>query len=861
MPKHLIIAEKPSLAKTIAEVRGKMLGVRPSRGQNYWTVGDDVVLWLFGHLLELVEPHHYDPRWKSWNPDDLPFYPKNWQHEPKKVYENRKLNEQKTRDCLAQINATKALLRDSQIVVNAGDPEREGQLLVDELLIFLGWDPFNSRTKRFWSQSLTEGEVTKNFNNMLDNATKRNLYIAAFARQKADWLHGLNMTRLYTSLARRTGAQMTLSVGRVQTPLLKLVVDRDREIANFKPTDHFLPTGWFAHPNGRFKAKWEIPADHQGVDHEGRLVDRTVAQSILDRIAGKQGTISNYETKNNSKGPPLPYRLSTLQQDCSSKFGLTAQQTLDVAQSLYEKHKATSYPRTDSQYLPVSVLKEQASSIMAAMTATPGVDRAAQTADLKIKSKAWDDSKVSDHYAIIPTTEFHAGKLNDMSPIERNVFMLIAKSFVAQFHPDQTWKSISAVVKCEGLSFRATGKLPGSPGWRVVYDGEVEEDEEDEKSENQTVPAMKKGDSVTAEKGELVASRTKPPAAFTDGTLIAAMTNIHLFVSDPEIKKRLKENSGIGTEATRANHIENLVVVRKFLQRTGSGKVKKITSTDVGKSVIDALPLEMSSPGMTAIWEAQLEKIEKGEFPEEQFMKVLHDTLIKRVNNAKNLTVTIKGQSIEPMPGDGEVCSVCKKGTMRTRPITSGDLKGKRVLACDNWRKDDPTSCRHAVWPDRPKAEPVPPAPGHGKECPRCKIGKLETKKSPTKGTIYLSCSNWHGKDDPKSCNHYEFPEEKVDKMPGDGEPCKKCGKGHMRTIVSRSKLNAGKTFLSCSAYPECNNSVFPDNFKSSNGNSGGSKGDSRNSSKSGSKSGGKSASKSNTPFKPGSRPNPFGTK
>lgn len=849
MPKHLFISEKPSLAKAIAEVRAKMLGVRASRGTNYWTVGDDVVLWLYGHMFELVEPAHYDDRWKAWHVDVLPIYPSHWKREPKKVFEGGKLNAQKTKDVLAQINAAKSLLRETDTVVNAGDPEREGQLLVDELLIELGWDTFGPRTKRFWCQSLTENEITKNINGMFLNAQKKDLFTAAFARQKADWLHGLNMTRLYTSLARRSGADMLISVGRVQTPTLKLVVDRDREIANFKPTDHYVPTGMFAHANGRFKASWIIPPDHAGVDPEGRLVDKSVAQSILDRIAGKQGVIQDFETKSNSKGPPLPYKLSTLQEACSAKFGLTAQQTLDVAQSLYEKHKATSYPRTDSQHLPVSILKEQAPAIMAAMTATPGVDRAAQNATLTIRSKAWDDSKVSDHHGIIPTTEFHAGKLADMSPIERNVFMLIAKSFVAQFHPDQTWKSIVALVKCEGHTFRASGKLPGNQGWRVVYDGEIEEDEEDEKGDNQTLPAMKKGDQVTAEKGELASKRTTPPAAFTDGTLIKAMTNIHLFVTDPKVRAALKDNAGIGTEATRANIIETLIGARKFLQRTGSGKVKKITSTEAGKSVIDALPSEITSPGLTALWETQLEKIQKGEFPEEQFMKVLHETLHKRVNNAKNTTVVIKGKSVAPMKGDGETCDKCKKGTMRTGVLLVGEKKERTVvLRCDAYNKDDPNTCRNIVWPDRPKAEPVPPAKGHGETCKKCGKGQMITAKS-AKGAIYLKCNNWK-KDAPNNCDNFAFPES-------DGPKCEKCGKGHMRKIPIKNGQNAGKFFFSCSEYPACDNKSFPDDAKG--GGKGGSSGGGKPAPKGGSKS--SSGSKSKTSFTPGTRTTPFGKK
>lgn len=849
MPRRLFIAEKPSLAKAIAEGLGKMSGKRPSRGQTHWEVGDDAVLWLFGHVIELVEPHDYDPNWKKWHIDYLPMYPKEWRHEPTTAYTpDRKVDKEKTKAILGQVNACKALLRQADIVVNAGDPEREGQLLVDELMRFHNWDPFNDRTMRFWSQSLTENEVIKNITNMFPNAKKRNLYLAAFARQKADWLHGLNMTRLYTILARRSGAEMTLSVGRVQTPTLWLVVSRDREIANFKPVKHYMPSGWFNHQNGKFKAKWVIPADHPGLNPDGYLIDKSIAEGVLTKIAGKSGVISEFETKNNSKGPPLPYKLSTLQQVCSAKFGLTAEQTLQVAQSLYEKHKATSYPRTDSQHLPTSVLKEEAAAIMAAMTSTPGVDRAAQNANMTIKSKAWDDSKVSDHHGIIPTTEFHAGKLADMSPIERSVFMLIAKSFVSQFHPDQTWKSMTATVKCEGLDFRASGRIPGNDGWRVVFDGETEE-EDDGKEENQTVPPMKKGDGVTAEKGELKDSTTKPPSHFTDGTLIAAMTDIHKFVTDPEIKKRLKENAGIGTEATRAAIIENLIRSRKFLKRDGKGKVKNIISTEAGRSVIDALPNEMTSPGLTAVWEAQLEKIEKGEFPEEQFMQVLHDTLRKRVANSKNLTIKIKGQSVEPMKGDGETCPVCKKGTMRTGVLLVGEKKERTiVLRCDSYNKDDPNTCRNIVWPDRPKADPVPPAKGHGETCKKCGKGQMITMKSAKTGAIYLKCNNWK-KDAPNNCDNFAFPEST-------GPKCEKCGKGHMRSIPIKNGPNAGKSFFSCSEYPACDNKSFPDDVKKGGGGKGGSdKGPTKGGPKP------SSGAKSKSTFKPGQRSGPFDKK
>lgn len=807
MPNHLFIAEKPSLAEAIAKARGALLGVKAQKGQGAWTVGDDAVTWLFGHMYELANPDAYDARYKTWRMDDLPIIPDRWRREPH-------------RDKSAHLNIIKNLLKSSKVVVNAGDAEREGQLLVDELLEEMGWDPFSPKTKRIWVSSMAEKDMIAAIENIFPNSEKKNLSVAAVLRQRADWLHGLNLTRLYTILARNSGANMLISVGRVQTPTLKLVVDRDREIEKFKPTDHYLPNGIFRHANGTFRADWIIPDDHDGLDPEGRLVNRKVADEIAAKIAGKTGKVESFASTNKSKSPPLPYSLSALQSECSKKLGLTAQQTLEVAQSLYETHKATTYPRSDSRYLPKSILKDEAPGIMAALADTPGIGDAAGKADLGIRSKAWDDSKVTDHHGIIPTSEFTAAKLSKMSPVERNVFELIAKAFVAQFYPDFTWKSLSAVVHVEGERFRATGRQVLANGWKVVY-GAEEDDEDEDREADQTLPTMAKGDPVTAEKGEVSSKRTQPPAHFNDGTLIAAMTNVHKFVTDPEVKKRLRENDGIGTEATRASIIETLLK-RRFLQRKGK---TKLVSTPEGRAVIDVLPPDVTSPGMTAIWEAQLSKIARGEASDQQFNEVLLKALSRTIQKGKESSVTIKGVSIDPLEGHGSQCPKCGKGIMVTRVLRQGENKGKRYLACNAWNKDDPNSCRHAVWPeaDRPKVKPME---GDGTRCPKCGKGTLRTRvirKGESKGKTFLSCDNWVKDDPSSSCDYVQWPKETVPQMEGHGSTCTKCGKGTMVTRVIRKGDNKGKTFLSCNAYPDCDNSIFPESMKrKTSGGSGG---------------------------------------
>jgi len=844
LPDHLFIAEKPSLAEAIAKARAEQIGATATKTEGCWKVGDDAVTWLFGHMYELAQPHEYDERYKTWRIDDLPIIPTKWRRTPHK-------------DKAKHLAFIRNMLKSSQFVVNAGDAEREGQLLVDELLEEMGWDPFGDRTKRIWVSSMARKDMLAALESMFPNRDKRNLFQAAFARQCADWAHGLSLTRLYTVLARQTGADMLVTVGRVQTPTLWLVVDRDRQIENFKPTDHYLPNGLFRHANGTFKADWVIPPEHEGLDPDGRLVDKAVAERIAAKVAGREGRIESFTSTPKSKAPPLPYSLSALQTDCSRKLGLTAQQTLEVAQSLYERHRATTYPRSDSRYLPLA-LRDEVPGIMSALAGCDGFGEAARKANLSLKSAAWNDSKVSDHHGIIPTSEFSPSKLAEMSQIERSVFELIAKAFISQFHPDFTWKSLVATLTVAGETFRATGRQVISQGWKVVY-GAEEDDEDEDKETEQTLPQMAKGDPVVAESTAIASKRTQPPAHFTDGSLIAAMANIHKFVPDGEIKRRLKESDGIGTEATRASIIEKLVAM-KFLQRKGK---TKLVSTKAGRAIIDVLPREIIDPGLTAIWEAQLTKISKGEASTDQFMEVLSRTLHKLVEQGRQSGgLRIAGASIDPLPGHGETCPVCQKGRMVTVVGRQGDLKGKRYLRCDNWRKDDPTSCRNVVWPERPrpKCDPMPgdgtkcptcgkgtlvtalsrngsrflycnayrkddpascrhivwdrpkidPMPGEGQSCPKCGSGTMVTRMS-RNGSRFLSCSNWR-KDDPNSCNHvvWDDAKPKVDPMPGDGQPCGKCGKGVMRTRATKD----GRRFLSCDNWrrddpSSCNNVVW----------------------------------------------------
>lgn len=782
MVNYLFIAEKPSLAKEIAEARAESKGVTASKNGTYWAVGDDAVTWLFGHMYETSPPEAYDPKYSQWSLDHLPIVPDKW-----------KLNlDADKRDHVGKI---KKLIKEANFVVNAGDAAREGQLLVDELLYENGWNPFSDKTFRLWVRSVARKDMLDALSKMEPNVNKKNLYNSAVCRQRADWLHGMNMSRLYTIKAQQSGARGVVSVGRVQTPTLKIVVDRDREIENFKPVDHYLPNGFFTHENGKFSASWIIPDDCNGLDSEGRLVDKSVSDAVAIRIKGKSGIISEYKSQDKSTPQPLPYSLSALQTECSAKFGLSAQETLEVAQKLYETYKVTTYPRSDCRYLPTSIYKDEAQSILKNLNSVSGmIGESSKNSQYSIKSAAWNDSKISDHHGIIPTYEASAKKIESLPHVERQVFDLIAKTFIAQFYPAHRYKSLSAIVSIEKDHFRATGKQVVDEGWKAVYGKDMKSDDEDEEL-GQTLPAMKKGDFVEVDSVSTVSKQTKPPARFSDGTLIAAMTNMHKFVSDPEIKKLLKENDGLGTEATRASIIEKLIE-RKFIDRKGK---KQLISSVTGRSVIDALPNDITDPGLTAVWEGYLNKVSSGEVDPDKFMSGQIKTLNDRIERGKSAKVTIKGQNtIKPIEGHGDSCPKCSQGTLITREIRKGQSKGKKFLSCSKYPE-----CDHVQWP----TEKIEPIKGHGEQCSSCSQGKMVTKvinKGDHKGKKFLACDKY------PECNNVVWPQADVKPIEGHGNECPSCKTGKLTTKVVSKGDNKGKSFLACNNYPECKHAEWP---------------------------------------------------
>lgn len=592
---RLFIAEKPSLAREIAAG----LGVISRENGLIRCRDENIVTWCFGHLYELCDPEDYDPAWKRWDLNTLPMVPDKWRRKPRG-----------DKGVSAQLVVIKKLLSQASRIVNAGDPDREGQLLVDEVLEELG---NRKPVDRIWLASLDDKSVRHALADIKPNSQYRSLRDAAEARSRADWLVGLNMTRALTCRGRASGFDGVVSAGRVQSPTLMLVVKRDLEIEAFKSVTYYVPTLKVKHANGEFTVTLVIDESVKGVDAEGRLADRNVAQVILQGLEGQAGVIHAYSSEEKRQSPSLPYRLSSLQKEASSRFGFSAQKTLDIAQSLYEE-KLTTYPRTDCDYLPEEQF-EDARRILKALSGHKGYDKA----DASRKSKAWNTGKITAHHAIIPT-----GQRAGMDGDQNKIYGLIAEGYIRQFLPDYRYASEKVEVSMADRKWVGSGTRVIEPGWKI-------------EAESNPLPTMAKGDQVTCISALVDEKETQPPSRYTEGTLIEAMANVHKYVQDERKRALLKENSGIGTEATRAGIIETL-------KRRGylGAKGKQLISTTLGRQVVKFMPSMLTDPGTTAIWEDYLERVGKGEVSVDAFIEKQAKAVVVLIQSLGNMELDVK---------------------------------------------------------------------------------------------------------------------------------------------------------------------------------------------------------------------------
>lgn len=594
----LYLCEKPSQAGDIATV----LGGRQRR-EGYYDTADGRVTWCFGHLLEQAAPEDYNPEWKSWNLDLLPIRPPTWRVQGRK-------------EAGAQLKVIQQLLKGTSELVIATDADREGEMIAREVLEHFG---FRGPIQRLWLSALDPESVKRALSKLKPGRETEPLYRAALARSRADWLVGLNLTRAATVvLGNGSGV---LSVGRVQTPTLALVVRRDEAIENFKPRDYYELVADVAAGEHRLTLRHAPPEDD-------RLYDRAAAEALAQRAQGARGPLKVISERKH-QAPPKLFSLLTLQAVANKKWGWSADKTLDVAQALYETHKATTYPRSDCPHLP-NEQEADVPVILAHLAGVPELAPLATVATPVIRKSVFDSKKITAHHAIVPTTA--PAPWDKMGEDERVLYLLIARHYLAALYPDHEYQETRVALDANAVPFKATGRVPLVAGWKTVFGADVDDaDDDKEKETPATLPPVRDGDAAHATHVVVDAKRTTPPARYTEGTLLKDMAAIAKYVDDPALKARLKESSGIGTEATRASILE-ILKKRGFLVPKG----KTILSSETGRALIHRLPAALADPGETALWEDRLEAIVAGQESVEGFLTGIDAKVAAQLVELKN---------------------------------------------------------------------------------------------------------------------------------------------------------------------------------------------------------------------------------
>ena len=600
------IAEKPSVARDIARIIGADHAVNGYLEGNGYRV-----TWTFGHLCELKSPDEYTDAWKRWALTSLPMIP------PKfgiRLKEDEGIKK--------QFAIIKKLMTDADEIINCGDAGQEGELIQRWVMQKAG---AKCPVKRLWISSMTDEAIREGFNNLKPQEQFQNLYMAGLSRAIGDWLLGMNCTRLY-SLKYGQNRQL-LSIGRVQTPTLALIVKRQQEIDNFKPEPYWILSTVYR--NTVFQAT------------KGKFLNKEEGEQALAEVANEEFFIKSVTSKDGTEAPPRLYDLTSLQVDCNKKFGYSADLTLNLIQSLYEK-KYTTYPRVDTTYLSDDIYPKCA-NMLQGLRGYEQFTAPLYGKKLLKRKKVFDSSKVTDHHAIVPTGQ-PAQNLSDM---ERNVYDLVTKAFIAVFYPDCKFKSTTVLGNAGSVEFKATGKVITSPGWRVLYpkaqnNAQNEEENKEQDLKDQTLPDFTPGEHGPHQP-ELMEKMTQPPAYYTEATLLRAMETAGKTVDNEELRDALKEN-GIGRPSTRAAIIETLFK-RRYIQR----ERKRIVATITGKELIGIIHEELlKSAELTGIWEKKLREIERGDYNPavfiEELKQMVTDIVTTVLNDPTNRFVTAAPQ-------------------------------------------------------------------------------------------------------------------------------------------------------------------------------------------------------------------------
>jgi len=732
----LCIAEKPSVAREIATIVGAK-----SRRDGYFEGNGYQVSWTFGHLCTLKEPNDYTEKWKYWDLRTLPMIPVRFGI---KLIEDEGIKK--------QFGILEKLIGEADEIINCGDAGQEGELIQRWVLAKAN---NKAPVKRLWISSLTEEALREGFNKLMKSDEFDKLYEAGSARAIGDWLLGMNATRLYTLKYGQN--KQVLSIGRVQTPTLALIVERQKEIENFKPEPF-----------------WELKTNYRGAVFStvsGRYKSVEEASVVLSEISGIDLSVGKIETKNSNEHPPRLFDLTSLQVECNKKFSLSADETLKNIQSLYEK-KVTTYPRVDTTFLSDDIYKKVPAILKNMKGYEILTEPLLKESKLRKSKKVFDNQKITDHHAIIPTGVNRI----DLTETEKKIFELVSKRFIAVFYPDCEAANTTVEAQIGKHKFKATGKQILKPGWRVVFQNEQKEEKE-EADEEKLLPEFKTGEHGPHEP-DLQEKQTQPPAYYTEATLLRAMETAGKNMDDEELRILMKEN-GIGRPSTRANIIETL-----FRRRYIRKERKRLVATPTGVDLINSIENDLlKSAELTGQWERKLRKIESGDLEIGRFMeelKAMVTEVVTQVKSAPRKEISI-AEDAKPEPKAQEKPKKKEKETAPAvteeiscpRCKTGNLLKGKSAWGCSEWKN----GCRFTI-----------PFVVHGKKLTEKQIGTLALKKkSPLiKGFLFENLKT-DGRlilDDAQAVRLLtELSPEAV---------CPKCGSG---------KILKGKTAWGCSNF------------------------------------------------------------
>jgi DNA topoisomerase-3 len=648
--KTLVIAEKPSVGRDLAAA---LPGSFKQSQDKTHIVGDDyIVSWAIGHLVGLAAPEEYDDRLKKWRFADLPIVPEKFKLVP---------NDEKAKK---QLKALHKLMKSDEVdlIVNACDAGREGELIFAYVYETSG---VRKPVKRLWLNSMTKKAMEEAFASLRDGEEMKLLEEAARSRSEADWLVGMNATRA-ASIRLRAAFDGAVSLGRVQTPTLALVVRRELEIRAFKPEPYWLVEADFAAPEERL---------YKGRYLGGKRIPEDDATKIVEETRGRPGLITKLEKKEEREKPELLYDLTSLQRNANVLFGFTARRTLGAAQKLYEEHKAITYPRTNSRFLTSDIIGEikPTADLVGRNGKYQEAARYVTRLDKLPLGRVVNDKRVEDHHAIIPTKSEH--DLSKMGPDEARIYDLVAKRFLAVFHPEAVFERTRVETTVEEHVFRTSGRVMLEAGWRSVYGEDVNgSQKEDDSGGDQLLPVLREGEQVETRAVESIRKVTQPPRRFSEASLLAAMETAGKDIEDAELREAMK-GSGIGTPATRAAIIERLIQVG-YIEREG----RALHATEKGVQVISLLGAHpLTSAEMTGDWELRLARIEHGEDTRPAFMSDIEKFTAETVAELDKLKgVKIERANLGP-------CPVCKRDVIENR-------KG---YSC--WSKDDP-GCGFVIW-------------------------------------------------------------------------------------------------------------------------------------------------------------------